>query len=469
MLIRWASVALVSIFLVAFLPQDALAKDLKRQISDEAKGDVLKDQPKGKLVIVSSYPKVLTDEFRRAFEKLYPQVTVDVLRKKTGAGVDYLVQTQDQNIVDLFWVSAPDAMETLKQHQLLSPFVYRSPGVPSSVSGYPANDPEGFYTGFAASGYGVMWNERYIDAKQLTAPVDWDVLASPAYFGHVGMSSPSRSGTTHLAVESMLQGLGWQQGWQLARSIGGNVSRITKKSSHVPKGVETGEFAAGIVIDFYGLGSRARRYPVNFAYPEVTSVVPASIALVSQAPNPKAAKAFVEFLLSEYGQSLLLEPEIRRLPLRPEIYDRAPDEYPNPFKDDALKEKQVFDVRLSAQRYAVVNALFDVMVTFNIDELKAATRSLHLLRSELDETSSEAQGEARRLLLQSEALLNFIPISESVARSERTVSVFTKKRKKADDALGPEQAKLELGWQEDIRANYVQAKDLAEAARALLR
>lgn len=424
--------------------------------------------PRGKLVVLSSYPKVLTDEFRRAFEKQYPDVMVDIVRRKTGAGVDYLKSIRDQNTVDIFWVSAPDAMENLKKARLLQNYVSRTPGLPRHVSGYPTNDPDGFYTGFAASGYGIMWNERYVDAKGLPAPVDWNVLAQPVYYGHVGMSSPSRSGTTHLAVESILQAYGWQDGWSLIRAIGGNLATVTNKSSQVPSGVEQGEFAAGVVIDFYGLSSRARRYPVQFAYPEKTTIVPANVALVANGPNPVAAKAFVEFLLSEYGQSLLLEPEIRRLPLRPEIYERAPDDFPNPYKDKALKQKTKFDVMLSAQRYPVVNALFDVMVTFNLDTLKAATQAMHAVSTRLAAAEGPRVAEARRLYLQGQNLLNFVPLGEAQAQAQSTVGVFKKKRKKAQDKLEGEQARLELGWQETIKKNYQQAQDLAEAALLLL-
>lgn len=444
------------------MAQEGGLDSAQKEAKDEPEG------PRGKLTILTSYPKVLTDEFRRAFEKKFSEVEVEVVKKKTGAGIEHLKKTRDQNITDLYWVSAPDAMENLKKAGLLLEYRSRSPGLPRSVSGYPTNDPDGLYTGFAASGYGIMWNQRYTDAKGLPDAVNWEILTTPAYYGHVGMSSPSRSGTTHLAVEAILQGYGWQDGWALIKAIGGNLSTVTAKSSHVPKGVEQGEFAAGVVIDFYGLSSRARRYPVQFAYPEVTTLVPANIALVKHGPNPEAAKAFIEFLLSEYGQSLLLEPEIRRLPLRPEIYNRAPDDFPNPFKDPALKEKLKFDVALSAQRYAVINALFDVMVTFTLDELRAVTRVLHDLRRRLQASESPNATEARQLLAQAEQLVNYVPINELHAQAEQTVRIFKKKRKKASDKLEGDQARVELGWQERVRNNYVQATELATAGLAML-
>lgn len=70
------------------------------------------------------------------------------------------------------------------------------------------------------------------------------------------MSAPSRSGTTHLTVEAILQGKGWQEGWATLKSISGNFKTVTERSFGVPDGVNSGSFGLGIVIDFFGLSSK---------------------------------------------------------------------------------------------------------------------------------------------------------------------------------------------------------------------
>ena len=49
--------------------------------------------------------------------------------------------------------------------------------------------------------------------------------ADARYFGHVVMSSPSRSSTTHLIFESILQGKGWDAGWSLILRMAGNAAK----------------------------------------------------------------------------------------------------------------------------------------------------------------------------------------------------------------------------------------------------
>ena len=72
-----------------------------------------------KLVIVTSYPKDLTGPFKKAFEARYPGTEVEVLQKKTSAGVKYIQETAQGNTSDLMWASAPDAFEVLKADGLL--------------------------------------------------------------------------------------------------------------------------------------------------------------------------------------------------------------------------------------------------------------------------------------------------------------------------------------------------------------
>ena len=73
----------------------------------------------------------------------------------------------------MFWASAPDAFEVLKGDDLLVKYDVKVGGIPEKVGSFPINDPEGYYKGFAASGYGIMWNERYLKAKKLPPPMEW--------------------------------------------------------------------------------------------------------------------------------------------------------------------------------------------------------------------------------------------------------------------------------------------------------
>lgn len=424
----------------------------------------------GKVVIVTSYPKDLTGPFKKAFEKEYPATKVEILQKKTSAGVKYIQETSKGNTSDLMWASAPDAFEVLKGDGLLTKYIPKAKGIPKNIGSYPINDPDGYYIGFAGSGYGIMWNNRYLKAKKIPVPREWADLKKAVYHNHVGMSAPSRSGTTHLTAETVIQGEGWDKGWATWKEIAGNFKMVTERSFGVPEGVNSGDFGVGIVIDFFGFSSKATGFPVDFVYPTVTTLVPANIAIVKNAPHPKAAAAFIEYLLSMKGQELLLDPGIRRLPINPKTYEKAPKDFPNPFKDKSIGAAVKFDVVLSKTRYNIVNSLFDVMITYRRGDLVKATEAIQKAEAAL---AGKSNAKVEALIKEARALIAAMPISEAEAIDAKFPGVFTsdvfKKRKKASVKVPPRQAEVEEKWDSFTKKNYAEAKAKAEKALAMLK
>ena len=239
------------------------------------------------VVVLTSFPKELFEAYKQAFEQRHPGVKVIVKQQQTNAGVTYLRETRARPEVDVFWVSAVDAFQTLKADGLLDrPALGKEllARIPARLGTFPLHDPDGHYFGFAVSGYGLMWNTRYLALHKLPPPREWTDLVDPRYHGHLVISAPSRSGTTHLTVEVILQAYGWEKGWALLLASGGNMGAITERSFGVPEAVISGQYGVGVVIDFFGLSAIASGQPIDFAYPALTAVVPASVAVVKGGP-----------------------------------------------------------------------------------------------------------------------------------------------------------------------------------------
>ncbi|MBG6147849.1 ABC-type Fe3+ transport system substrate-binding protein [Labrenzia sp. EL_142] len=417
-----------------------------------------------KVVVVTSFPNSMTGPIEAAFEAAHPNYDLEILNKKTSAGVKYIQEISDQNTADIFWASAPDAFEVLKADEKLAKATINSTGIPDKIGAYPMNDPAGYYFGFAAAGYGIMWNERYLAANGLNPAKDWADLKDADFHGHVGMSAPSRSGTTHLTVETVLQGEGWDKGWSEWKWIAGNFSTVTERSFGVPDGVNTGNFGLGIVIDFFAFSSKASGFPVDFNYPQVTALVPANIAIVNNAPNEAGAKQFVEYLLTPAGQEVLLDPAIMRLPVNPETYKNAPEGFPNPFENNSIGAAVKFDVEKSGARYNLVNSLFDVMITYRLDDLRDAVGAIHKAEEKHAEGTNS---EAIALIAEARALIDETPIDEAKSLDPDFAAIFTKRRKKATDEVGERQAEVEQRWDTLVVENYKKAKELAEKAASM--
>jgi ABC-type Fe3+ transport system substrate-binding protein len=407
------------------------------------------------VTVVTSFPKEITTAYKKAFEAKYPNDKVEILNKNTAAGIAYVREQAPGSRPDVFWASAPDAFEVLASSNLLVKIGPGNPAIPAKVGNYPVNDPQGFYRGQALAGYGLMWNTRYLKANNIPEPKEWADLVKPVYFGHLAISSPSRSGTTHLTVETILQGEGWSKGWAQMLAITGNCAAITERSFGVPDGVSNGQFGIGLVIDFFGLAAKNSGMPVEFVYPSVTSIVPANIALVDGSKSPEGGKRFIEFTLSEEGQTLLLQKEISRLPVLPSIYAKAPAGYPNPF-GGKIQAKVNFDSNLSESRYYVVLSMFDQAITFRHKELVAATKAIHEAEKRLAGKKSPALDEARKLVLAP-------VVDEKQAADPKLLALF--KADKKDAEASKAKAKVEEEWATKVKANYAKAVELANGAK----
>jgi phosphoglycerate transport regulatory protein PgtC len=423
------------------------------------------------VTVITSFPKEITETYKKAFEKKYPDIKIEVVNKNHNAALAFIKENAPGQRPDIFWASAPDAFEVLARERLLEKAPdARNAAAADKIGNYPMNDPEGLYFGQALSGYGIMWNTRYLKTNKLVPPREWSDLARSSYFGHVVMSTPSKSGTTHLTVETILQAEGWDKGWSQLLEIAGNCAQITDRSFSVPDGVNSGQFGIGLVIDFFGLAGKYGGSPVEFAYPSMTAVVPASIGLIAGARNSADARKFMAFALSNEGQELLLDPKISRMPIvtYDKLQGKIPAGYPNIF-DVAKKTKVEFDSKQAQARYHVVTSMFDQTITLRHKELQAATRAIHEAEKKLAGKSSPE--EAVALVKQARELAYTPVVDAALLRKPAFLDLFAKSvaKKMMGEFADKQLSSLEEQWGAKAKANYARAIELAQQASAAIK
>lgn len=411
------------------------------------------------LVIVTSFPESLFNPFRIAFSKKYPNTEISIFNKKTTAALSAITAARGKGF-DIFWASSPDAFEVLKNELLLAPLTVRSINKTDTLNGHPLSDPDGFYTGFAISGYGIMWNHKYLKQYQLDPPLSWKALTHPKYQGHLGMTSPSHSGTTHLIIEMILQSQGWEKGWAILLEMAGNLATITARSYGVPDGIIAQKFGVGLVIDFFALSAKASGQPVSFAYDPDSTLLPGSIAILKNAGHPINAMRFVDFVLSDAGQHTLLTPSISRLPLTRSMYKNAPSDYPNPYKDSLVNKKNRFDIQLSRQRYQLVNILFDQLITFHLKNTKRAWKAIHSARQSLILQNQNSNKHFPNVLDNIVQSITSVPIINSQSVDLEFASLFS--QHKPGLPISPIQSEIETRWSRERRSQLLNAIQTAK-------
>ncbi len=334
-----------------------------------------------KLAIITSFPPEFYQPFINVFTELHPLIQISILNKKTTAALAE-IQRGNQRKFDLFWSSSTDAFEVLQQtgRLLQSGFHLQHPSL--KINGLNLQNHDGYFYSFALSGVGYMWNNRFLKENQLPPPTGWLSLSDQVYYGQVAMSTPSRSGTTHLIVESILQKMGWQQGWAYLIKASGNFNTITARSFSVPEGIVNGRFGIGLVIDFLAQRQKTLHREIQFEYGKPVVLIPAGIALLNGAENIASAEQFLAFVLSPPGQKILLSPAIGRLPVLKNIYRTEESQIPRLLKYINGNKIQAYDSELSRNRYHLVNQLFDQLITYRLPERRKIWKKLIELQKE---------------------------------------------------------------------------------------
>ncbi|MEY3553507.1 MAG: hypothetical protein RL735_1855, partial [Pseudomonadota bacterium] len=118
-------------------------------------------------------------------------------------------------------------------------------------------------------------------------------------------------------------------------------------------------------------------------------------------------------------------------------------------------------VDISESRTDAVDTLFDQLITFQLDNLKAATKAIHEAEAALVKKDN---AQARALVKQARDLIAAMPVDETAAASPQIKGAFTGAKEKS-----ARQAELEQQWAAFARTNYAEAKAKAEQAAKLAR
>jgi iron(III) transport system substrate-binding protein len=106
----------------------------------------------------------------------------------------------------------------------------------------------------------------------------------------------------------MLSLHGEDKGWEWLKKLAANTGHFTARSRDVPTVVAKGEYSAGFAVPSYmAFEEKLAGFDIKFVAPKNAFVTPEPMAILAGSRNPKAARAFIEFLLSERGQKVFME------------------------------------------------------------------------------------------------------------------------------------------------------------------
>lgn len=402
------------------------------------------------LTVMTSYPEEVVSRFEEAFEKSRPDIQLQILWRRSHDALNYLQQAQSNN-VDVYWTPAPENFLKLKAQKQFAPLKLDRTDLPTQLKDSLLADPDGFYTAHETAGYGLFVNPEALKQLGVNEPSTWQDLSNPQLQGKIILPVPSKVGYAPMLTDQLLQHAGWQAGWNTWQAIAANSQLVQQRGNFVTEEVTSGRAAVGLTMDFFAASTIASGGIGKFIYPRQTAFNPAHIAIFAKSQHPQAAQQFVDFILSDAGQTLLFNPAIRKLPVRPSVYTHAPVGYTNPF---TLAVSAQYDPNKGIQRFALTNALFDAAITRPHTALIVAAQAIHAASKVVTPLTQAKLDEAK-------AAFNALPIPELAGDDALVLACKQRELTNTDNATNAcNQA--EQAWDRFFAANYAKAKQLAD-------
>jgi ABC-type Fe3+ transport system substrate-binding protein len=268
----------------------------------------------------------------------------------------------------------------------------------------------------------VTYNPDRFRDLGLLAPKGWKDLTDPRLFRLTEVADPTKSGSITKCYEMIIQQCmmesakdldkGWADGLMRVKLIAANSRCITDSAGKLVRDVSSGAAAAGMCIDFYGFSEAAFTKKLSrgedrliYVMPENGSCVSADpVQMLRGAPNRKVAEEFLDFLLSEEGQSIWLKKAgttngpVRSALLRPGVRKDVLDKVPlaenslagyNPYRSSGT-----FQYRgdWTGRYFSLIRVLIKCIALDPIDDLQYAWQAV------IENGGPEANPEAMALI-----------------------------------------------------------------------
>ncbi|HWN04110.1 MAG TPA: extracellular solute-binding protein [Candidatus Dormibacteraeota bacterium] len=273
----------------------------------------------GELNLITPVSKFIHDAALKAFadyakEKWNVTVKVNAIPAGTPVAYGRITEWKGKPEVDIFWGGESALFEKLAEQKLLQKVEISKEAwesIPASIGKprpIPLKDKDGYWVGTTLEPYGIVYNPKRLQRLGVAPLKDWDDLLNPKLKGEVAQCAPTRSSSSNATYEVILSLQGEEPGWSWLRKLAANTGHFTARSRDVPTVVAKGEFAAGFAVPSYmAFEEKLAGFDIKYVAPKNAFVTPEPMAILAGARNPKAARAFIEFLLTERGQKVFME------------------------------------------------------------------------------------------------------------------------------------------------------------------
>ncbi len=251
------------------------------------------------LIVFTPHPSEKTEAIIREFRQRTGLTVYEI----HGGTAELIARLKSGVEADVFWGGGIESLEASKE--LFTP--YTTSQLDSINPTFV--DSDHYWTGFSVMTMVIVYNSTLVTGGDI--PSAWSDLKEPFYTKRVFIPNPEKSGSAYSMLNAILLTSGGQN-WELLGAIKkqAGLSGLAENAPLVHTAVASGEYFAGLTSEDSALSflQKNESSPLSIVYPEDGTVaVPDGVALIKGAANEEAAKAFIDFVLSETVQSYVVQ------------------------------------------------------------------------------------------------------------------------------------------------------------------
>lgn len=256
-------------------------------------------QAEGTIMLYTGVSEVVEARYAEQF-KADTGINIEVLRLVPARLAERILSEHGAGKLgaDVIRTSESDLVNSMADAGVFTP--YHVPFEDTLFADAKAS-PEGLFYLWTSTAYSIGYNTAIIPEAE--APKSWKDLLDPKYKGKLGIVQSGAGGSTAALSRFMFDVLGedWLKGYAAQEA------RIFDSSARLVDAVARGELVAGPMppsrVDAVALTGA----PLTFILPEEGMPVwPFYMGLPSSAKNVNAAKLFINWTMSKYGQELIV-------------------------------------------------------------------------------------------------------------------------------------------------------------------
>lgn len=260
----------------------------------------------GTLSIYSALNDTTNSAFVQAFQNTNPGITVKLFALAAAGDVQHRIESEKASPkADIFVGGSSEYHQALAAQSLLES--YKSP----LADDLEFKDQHAFWTGWYLGIFGLVINQERFD-RELPGhkpPASWDDLLDTVWQGNLAVPDPAKTGGGFilLATQVFRFNRDEDRAMEFMKKLHQNVAEYVAVS---PQGIDLvaqGKYLASPNWAHDILTAKNAGRPLMLVVPEPTGFEIGAVSIVKGGPNPAAARAFVDWVLSKQAAELNVE------------------------------------------------------------------------------------------------------------------------------------------------------------------